>query len=154
MAYKDPEKKRENARKWYAEHREKTLEHQCEYAREHRARNPEKVRERDREYREKHREKIREYTRRSHVKHRDDRRGQNLWCKYGLTLAKYDEMVVAQAGRCAICGRGGERLHVDHSHSTGTVRGLLCHQCNKALGLLQDNSSLLREAARYLEKEQ
>lgn len=79
--------------------------------------------------------------------------------KYGLTIASLRALELSQEGRCAICRRlpaevPGHRensLHVDHDHSTGQVRGLLCHHCNTALGKLQDSPSLLRAAANYLE---
>lgn len=47
----------------------------------------------------------------------------------------YDELLEAQGGVCAICGRPPKtrRLHLDHDHKTMRVRGLLCHRCNRAL---------------------
>jgi Recombination endonuclease VII len=66
---------------------------------------------------------------------------------YGLTLEQYDALVVAHDGSCAICGRQPEQLVVDHDHATGAVRGMLCHQCNLGLGLLERH---LEAAMRYL----
>lgn len=74
---------------------------------------------------------------------------------YGLTPEQYAEMLAEQEGRCAICrigtpgGRGG--WHVDHDHATGMVRGLLCHNCNLALGNFKDDVTRLRAAVAYLE---
>ena len=53
----------------------------------------------------------------------------------GVTDAEYDRLLSAQGGGCAICGNPPKtrRLHVDHDHKTGRVRGLLCHRCNRAL---------------------
>jgi hypothetical protein len=53
----------------------------------------------------------------------------------GVTDDEYARMLAAQGGGCAICGATPKtrRLHVDHDHKTGTVRGLLCHRCNRAL---------------------
>lgn len=76
---------------------------------------------------------------------------------YGLTLAEYDAMVIAQENRCAICrtdepgGHGGRTWHVDHDHETGRVRGLLCSPCNTGLARFGDNPAVLRRAAEYLE---
>lgn len=74
--------------------------------------------------------------------------------KYGLTPESYAELLDAQGGVCAICERPppGERmLAVDHDHDTGEVRGLLCSNCNTALGLLGDNAaSLLVVMVNYL----
>jgi len=53
----------------------------------------------------------------------------------GVTDAEYARLLEAQGGGCAICGNPPKtrRLHVDHDHRTGQVRGLLCHRCNRAL---------------------
>lgn len=64
-------------------------------------------------------------------------------------------MFSEQGGVCAICqtdSPGGQNntLHVDHSHSTGDVRGLLCVNCNKGLGHFQDSIELLAAASDYL----
>lgn len=74
--------------------------------------------------------------------------------KFGLTVEDYDEMLEAQGGGCAICGRTvaeeGRRLSVDHCHESGMVRGLLCNRCNRGLGLFQDSVHNLSEAISYL----
>lgn len=75
---------------------------------------------------------------------------------YGITAGRYREMEEYQDALCAICftdipGGHGKRLAVDHNHDTKQVRGLLCSNCNRGLGLFQDNPALLREAAEYLE---
>ncbi|QSM04369.1 hypothetical protein PROPHIGD43A-4_59 [Mycobacterium phage prophiGD43A-4] len=59
-------------------------------------------------------------------------------------------MNAAQRGKCAICGDAPESLVVDHNHETGAVRGLLCNNCNRCLGLLKDNIEVLTSAAAYL----
>jgi hypothetical protein len=73
--------------------------------------------------------------------------------RYGLTLDDYTRMFEQQHGQCAICGVKvqGERMCVDHDHSTGRVRGLLCRLCNKSLGGFRDSVDLLRKAVAYLE---
>jgi hypothetical protein len=86
------------------------------------------------------------------------RRDQILRSKYGISAAEYDQRLEAQHGGCAICGNGatqtrfGKYLNVDHDHQTARVRGLLCDQCNHAIGLLRDDPALLRAAADYLER--
>ena len=77
------------------------------------------------------------------------RRKYALRQKYGLSLEEYDTMMHKQNGACAICGSNG-RLHVDHNHDTGKVRGLLCMDCNTGIGKLQDSADLLKKAAEYL----
>ena len=72
---------------------------------------------------------------------------------YGITLAEYDEMSEACEYRCQICRDTeptGRRLAVDHCHSTGRIRGLLCMNCNQALGKFKDNVAHLENAIRYL----
>ena len=83
----------------------------------------------------------------------------NLQRLYGITGEDYDKLLEVQNERCAICdthysevtGRF-KRLCVDHCHDTGKIRGLLCNNCNRSLGLLKDNAETLLEAYRYLTK--
>lgn len=77
--------------------------------------------------------------------------------RYGITDDDYRRILIEQNGVCAIChefngGRAG-RLNIDHCHITGKVRGLLCHKCNRALGLLNDNIEKLYGAIAYLQRQ-
>ena len=82
-------------------------------------------------------------------------RDKYLRKKYGITEDDYQKMEATHDGGCWICGRkpklGGRRLHVDHCHKTGRVRGLLCWHCNAGLRKYTDNPAKLRRAADYLE---
>ncbi len=81
-------------------------------------------------------------------------RQQHLQRKYGIDLAQYQRMYDEQRGLCAICHRpagDGKKLVVDHCHSTGHVRALLCHPCNVGIGMLGDNSDRIHAAAAYLD---
>ena len=72
---------------------------------------------------------------------------------YGLTADEVDKMLAAQGGVCAICGERPEveaRMHVDHDHETGAIRGVLCSRCNHAIGLLREDPALFARAAAYL----
>lgn len=74
-----------------------------------------------------------------------------LLATYGLTVTAFDAMVATQGGRCAICRRvPDERLHIDHDHETGAIRGLLCASCNRGLGLLGDDEARLEAALAYM----
>ena len=79
---------------------------------------------------------------------------RNLKARYGITLAEYDTMLEQQGGCCKVCGTadsGGKgRFHVDHNHTTGKVRGLLCNGCNIGIGHLKDSPDVLLKAAAYL----
>lgn len=80
-------------------------------------------------------------------------RNDQLKRLYGITLDEYNKMLAHQGGCCAICMEtASSRLHVDHCHSTGKVRGLLCSKCNTGLGAYRDNTELLKAAVDYLEK--
>jgi hypothetical protein len=91
----------------------------------------------------------REFSRKHYVRRRDYYVARNL-AVYGLTPESYRQMVEAQHGRCAICGDKG-RLFVDHDHETGSVRGLLCSNCNTALGMFEDDLARIERAIKYLE---
>ncbi len=94
-------------------------------------------------------------------------RAQHMLRTYGITQEQYDALHTAQEGVCAICGSEGRAmvadndsrgraprhmplLFVDHDHTTNTVRGLLCYDCNMGLGLFRDNPTVLRTAILYL----
>lgn len=81
---------------------------------------------------------------------------------YGLTWDKYLQLLTNSGGKCEICGTTVEPLAigkgtkvaacVDHNHTTGAVRGILCRSCNVALGHFADSKELLKAALLYLEK--
>lgn len=87
---------------------------------------------------------------------------RSVWLsrKYGVSLEEYERISASQNGVCAICECAPDVatkhevrstvLRVDHDHTTNKVRGLLCHNCNVALGLFKDNANLLARAADYL----
>lgn len=83
-------------------------------------------------------------------------RSATLKKKYGITQEDFEALLAAQDGRCAICrgteSKGNGRMHVDHCHKTGQIRGILCQACNVTLGKMQESPALLRAAADYLEK--
>ena len=90
-------------------------------------------------------------------------RGKNSYYKrnYGITETQYEAKKTLQNHKCMICSSDGfvignnghtETLVVDHDHETGQVRDLLCHNCNRALGLLQDSVETVEAALNYLKK--
>lgn len=84
------------------------------------------------------------------------------WGRHGFSQHAYDEMLAAQGGGCAICGRSPQhrlrgrsvrtRLALDHDHTSGAIRGLLCERCNLTIGRFEDRPELLEAAAVYLRK--
>lgn len=115
------DKKRKNARKWIAN-------------------NPDNKKERRKRFHDKHREE-----------ENKENRERRLKTVYGITAQDYDDMLKKQGGKC-ICGKdnGSIRLHIDHDHRTGKIRGLLCYRCNHAIGLAQDNPETFEILAQYL----
>ncbi len=113
-----------------------------------------------------HPERVREY-RRTYVPSDAAREKKLLYKRnghfqrqYGMTLGEVDAQIARQGGLCAICHRpptssppfrsSRPRLLVDHDHESGKVRGLLCTDCNAALGHFDDNPDFLRAAIAYL----
>ena len=77
-------------------------------------------------------------------------RAGHLKRQYGMTEAEWDEMIASQMGLCVICLKA-PAVHVDHCHSTGRVRGVLCFNCNSAIGTWGDDPDAARRVAAYLE---
>ena len=114
-------------------------------------------------YRESNREQIRVRARQYYKSNNGNNQKRYMLLKtYNITEDQYDEMVKDQNGVCAICGNpettkksvGGKvyKLSVDHNHTTGTVRELLCQGCNTIIGRSRENPKILRAAADYIEK--
>jgi len=82
-------------------------------------------------------------------------RKKRLKRNYGITEGNYQEMLKEQNNSCKICGTAlekGKVLSIDHCHTTGKIRGLLCHHCNTGLGLFKDNIETLQLAIEYLKE--
>ena len=139
------EKKQEYRRRWREKNRDREKVAAAAYQRRRRAEDP-----------DKHRRQLREWHRSNPSKRRD----YELRANYGMTLQQYDTMLEEQGGVCAVCRqpessvnqRGQVKpLAVDHCHSTGRIRGLLCSGCNVSIGHAKDNPETLRNLANYLE---
>lgn len=112
-------------------------------------------------------ENRKEYARKWRARNRIASKGHSLQKQYGMSIDAYMEMYANQGGCCAICGvqknaytesdgkRSGrhETLAVDHCHTTGNIRGLLCASCNKGIGHFNDSPSVLIAAANYLSRQ-
>ena len=80
---------------------------------------------------------------------------KRLLNEYGITLDEWKTMRSKQNGKCAICSavlseKPSRGTHVDHSHETGIVRGILCAQCNHGIGHFKNNPDFCINAAKYL----
>lgn len=75
---------------------------------------------------------------------------------YGIDITQYNQIFLNQEGCCAGCKTHQyelkRKLVVDHNHETGVIRGLLCNNCNRGLGLLKDNSNVLLNLSNYITK--
>lgn len=86
----------------------------------------------------------------------DKAKNADLKKMFGITLDDYNKMREDQKCSCKICGKHEDEerqaLVVDHSHDTGKVRGLLCSNCNRALGMFKDDITVLQKAIKYLQE--
>lgn len=85
---------------------------------------------------------------------RQDQERRRTLQRYGINHAEYARLLAGQSERCAICRTdkpGGRHWSIDHDHVTGHVRGLLCSNCNCAIGLLGDDPRVIRRAAEYVQ---
>ena len=103
------------------------------------------------------REEHRAQHRKRYHENKENYRNSTYKRKYGISLDEYEKLLTEQHGLCAICS--GEcpskrSLAVDHDHATGKVRGLLCANCNRGLGMFKDKIQALEKAITYLEKAQ
>lgn len=109
-------------------------------ATEWRESNKDKELARRRDYYVANKERIAETTEAARVKR-----------KYGLAQIELERMRSEQSDACAIC-KVSAKLVIDHCHATGNVRGLLCNACNTALGMVNDDTNILKSCIEYLEK--
>ena len=105
-----------------------------------------------------HKETVRSYQDKNKEKVLSNGRIYNIKKRYGITQSDYDKMFVEQNGKCAICGSSeikrtnSKHFCIDHCNTTNKVRGLLCRDCNFAIGLFKDNIKTLENAIQYLSK--
>jgi len=102
-----------------------------------------------------HRKERAAESRHYHAAHPEKRRARKLKKNYNLSLAEYENILIKQGGVCAICRKRGwnlRRPHIDHDHITNKVRGILCSNCNTALGLIAEDPKRAWAMASYLEK--
>lgn len=88
------------------------------------------------------------------IRMKEQCRVKTLHQRYKLSKEDYNNLLVSQQEKCAICGKNADsgirRLAIDHDHKTGNIRGLLCNSCNLGLGMFKDKIKNLQEAIKYL----
>jgi hypothetical protein len=81
---------------------------------------------------------------------------QKLRRKFGMTLQQYKNILDKQSGQCIICGKtpeqNGKMLAVDHNHTTGQIRDLLCNNCNVTIGFIEKNGTEFDKLKWYLKR--
>lgn len=113
-------------------------------------------RDNKRKYYLKNADTLKKKAKKYHLRSPKINRASSLRRLYGIDLDEYDFLFKKQRGLCAICLKPNstdsrkKRLSIDHCHTTGKVRGLLCGNCNSGLGLFQDDLLILRTAVKYL----
>lgn len=134
MPYASTEKSKEYFRAYYKKRKQELDAYKKEWIEN----NPEKAKEHQQRYLEKT---------------VDKRRSKQRERLYGLQASRFDEMMEEQNNACALCLTAftePRKIFVDHCHSVGNVRGLLCPSCNTALGLIKDDLGWLARAKKYL----
>ena len=113
----------------------------------------------NRRWRENNKERLKELRRSWYEKNKDrpDYKENNyisgIKKRYGITIGEVTQLLSKQSNKCAICGNTfviRKNTHIDHCHTTGKVRGILCEGCNIGLGVFKDDTSLLQKAINYL----
>ena len=150
-----------------------TKESQLKASREWKQRNKDKVAAKQKEWREKNPEKRKEAkaawdkanpeAKKQHNKTFKTKNplyfiDKHLRLTYGIGLDEYNALLTVQNHRCAGCGIASndaprQKLYVDHCHSTGKIRGLLCQHCNTALGMVKDNIETLSSLISYIKQQ-
>lgn len=140
----EKEKKNQYKREWATKNRERLRAYKREKSRDEYWKDPEKAREKEREYSKRY------------FQENPDRRVLHMRRKraarYGLTADEYDAVIAKANGACELCAATDRKLVLDHCHSTGVIRGVLCTACNTSIGKLGDTSKSLLRAVAYLQK--
>ena len=123
-----------------------------EYMRKWYEKNPGKRAEYSKNFRKKHPERVLAAQRAARTPEKSRR--HNMKYNHGLTPEQFDAMFESQDKGCAICGVTEAKpwWHVDHCHSTGKIRGILCHYCNVSLGYAKESVSRLENMIVYIRK--
>lgn len=152
----NPEKHKQYLSKWRRENPKKYKLYHDKWTKE----NPDKMKEYSAKYRRenpaKRKESIKKWIKNNPEIYKKRCRKYSLKRKYNITPEYYDKLLIKQNNKCAVCGVNQEDyykiLAVDHNHKTGKVRGLLCENCNRGIGLFKDDINTLFKVIKYLEK--
>lgn len=150
---KNKEYKRKKDKEYQEKNRDRILAQKREYGKEYRKR-PEAIIYMNK-YCEDNKDGLKKQKKKYRQAHKKEAQNASLLWNYNLTLEEYNKMLEEQKGVCYICGgvnKNGKNLFVDHNHSNGHIRRLLCMKCNIVLGIFEENIQLIENAISYLEK--
>lgn len=137
---KNQSKCKECDKAYYLSNQEKRKMYMRSFTKKHYIKNKDIINKKLKVYRDKHKPQYDEY---------------GYKYRYNLTMDQLRQMFVSQNGCCAICNdkfKSRQQTHIDHNHTTGKVRQLLCRRCNTMLGFAKENISILAKAVEYLNK--
>lgn len=169
-------RRREAARRWRERHPEKALESARRYreanrdkvraatakwsaknwhkwsegAKRWRKQNPEKVKAQKLRTYDRHKEAAKRRSRKHYAENKARHVDSKLRRTYGISLEERDRMLAAQGGKCAIVGCARPARDVDHNHTTGAIRAMLCSRCNRVIGMLGEDAGLCDGVSGYM----
>jgi recombination endonuclease VII len=153
MPYANKQDKLAHNRSYYQTNKEFIHEQQSEYRKTESAKTLEKIRKKKNHNPEKTRLISQKYYAKNKNSISKKHRRYSLKTKYGISEQEYEIMFDYQKGRCYICKQESKfRLCVDHDHTTGKVRSLLCRRCNSVLGQVNESPFLLAGMIAYLKE--
>lgn len=130
-----------------------TKEYQREYQKKYRRENKERLDAYYQDWCDQNKDKTAALSRSYYQANKKKIRAYKWKLRYGITEEEVNSFYTSQNGCCAICQKQlNDVFVIDHCHSTGNVRGLLCNQCNQAIGLLKENTQSLLNAIDYINK--
>lgn len=157
--YTKPLNRKAYNKKYYKKNKTKIKKANQKYYKTYYQKNKDKIKKATKKYKDLHKDKYKKYLKIYYRKNKKviltKLRETHLKREYGMSLKDYNKLFIKQKEVCAICKvkklpRYQKNLHVDHCHKTKKIRGLLCWKCNSAIGLFNDNISILLAAIKYL----
>lgn len=144
------DKIKEERKEYYKTNKDKIMQHTKQYWEAHR----EESKEQKKQYYQNHREERKVKDKQYYETHQNEIKKYRLKHYYGITSIQFYTILKQQSYKCAICGKKiNERsANVDHNHTTGAVRGLLCTQCNLNLGTYERMKNYEREIKEYVSR--
>ena len=144
-----------DAKEYQQQYREKNREQLSLYQREYRQQNKKKISVLKKQYYQQNRETLLKKSKQYQSTRKEHNKDYRLKRCFGISLEEYNRKLQLQEFQCAICHIHQDELtlslSVDHNHKTNQIRGLLCNNCNTAIGRLKENPEYFKNAVEYLD---